>query len=295
MFRIMTISLGLLVLAGCSKDVAQPSNAAPGKEVEHGVPQSRAHGAPGTESQMNQHAKHEMPALHQHSAAESKLVLQNKPDEFRAGQAVELRGTIQNNTEIVKRFDETHEKPLHLIVVRDDLDHFQHIHPEVDAEGQIRVSITFPVGGLYRLYADHKPHGGTAGVATAEVRVAGDVPTAKELVSNVPSRVKTEDIQSEVLISEPQPGGERTLKFSLLDQNGSPITNLQSYLGAMGHLVIISKDGADYVHAHTETVTAPDGKVAFMAHFQKTGIYKAWGQFQREGHVYVVPCVLNLK
>ena len=90
---------------------------------------------------------------------------------------------------------------------------------------------------------------------------------------------------------------ETTVRFHLVDADGKAVADLQPYLGAMGHLVIISADGREYVHAHplSEAKTAPDGAVEFAAHFPKSGIYKAWGQFQRDGSVFTVPFVLTHK
>lgn len=65
-------------------------------------------------------------------------------------------------------------------------------------------------------------------------------------------------------------------------------------MGAMGHLVILSADGKEYVHAHPADGKTAPGVVAFQAHFPKAGLYKGWGQFKRGGQVRVVPFVVNL-
>jgi Cu+-exporting ATPase len=63
----------------------------------------------------------------------------------------------------------------------------------------------------------------------------------------------------------------------------------------MGHLVVIGAKTGEYVHAHPESGTAPDGKVLFAVHFKQPGLYKAWGQFQRQGRVFTVPVVLSVE
>ena len=63
----------------------------------------------------------------------------------------------------------------------------------------------------------------------------------------------------------------------------------------MGHLVVLSADGAQYVHAHPLTEKSPDGKVEFEVHFPGPGIYKAWGQFQRDGKVVTIPAVVKIE
>lgn len=47
------------------------------------------------------------------------------------------------------------------------------------------------------------------------------------------------------------------------------------------------------MHAHAETLTAPDGQVKFAAHIARPGIYKGWGQFQRQGQVFAIPFTLK--
>jgi hypothetical protein len=61
--------------------------------------------------------------------------------------------------------------------------------------------------------------------------------------------------------------------------------DLQPYMGAMGHLVVISADGKQYVHSHTASEKTAANVIAFGVHFGKAGIYKGWGQFLRAGTV----------
>ena len=84
------------------------------------------------------------------------------------------------------------------------------------------------------------------------------------------------------------------ITFTLADSAGKPVTDLQPYLGAMGHLVVISSDGKDYVHAHPIEDAKASGPVAFMAHFPHVGIYKGWGQFRRADVVHDVPFVVKI-
>ena len=88
---------------------------------------------------------------------------------------------------------------------------------------------------------------------------------------------------------------ETSITFALLDDAGAPVNDLQTYLGAMGHLVILSADGRDYVHAHNDAKSAPDGRVRFEAHFPNPGLYKGWGQFRRGEDVSTVPFVIEVK
>ena len=65
-------------------------------------------------------------------------------------------------------------------------------------------------------------------------------------------------------------------------------------MGAMGHLVVLSGDGKEYVHAHPADGKSAPGVVAFQAHFPRAGLYKGWGQFRWKDTVRVVPFVVKV-
>ena len=116
----------------------------------------------------------------------------------------------------------------------------------------------------------------------------------KRFKPDVPGTVKGDGLGARVGVSGVKAGGEGTIRFEIADQAGKPVADLQPYMGAMGHLVVISQDGKRYVHAHPEDDRKAGGNVvAFGAHFPKAGLYKGWGQFKRGGEVRVVPFVLR--
>ena len=225
-----------------------------------------------------------------------KLVVETEPSQPQAGSPTQLVLQIQDEDgKPIQQFDVLHEKLVHLIVVREGLDEFAHLHPEVDASGMITIEFAFPKSGKYRLFADHQPQGKSPGLAAGELVVAGDDKPAAALVPNASNEVAVGEIKAHIAI---KPGDqETTVRFHLVNAAGQAVGDLQPYLGAMGHLVIINADGREYVHAHSlsEAKTAPDGAVEFAAHFPKPGIYKAWGQFQRGGSVFTVPFVMEHK
>lgn len=165
--------------------------------------------------------------------------------------------------------------------MRDGLDQFAHIHPEVDPSGNITATFTFATAGTYRLYADHKPVGRTQATLMAEVNVAGTPPPRPKLVPDAPGRVAVAGVTVDIAIATANAAGTTRITFTLLAGAGKPVADLQPYLGAMGHLVIISADGRQFVHAHPRQEVAADGVVSFDAHFPHPGIYKGWGQFRR--------------
>ncbi len=197
--------------------------------------------------------------------------------------------------ETVKSFEIVHDQKIHLIIVRHGLDQFAHIHPEVDAAGNATVTYTFPTGGNYWLYADHKPTGKEQVTAMVQAKVAGDAPAIPVLTPNVPGEIPGDGLRAKVAVEGVGGGGEATITFDLSDPAGKSVEDLQPYMGAMGHLVVLSSDGKEYVHAHpAEAKPGTSSRVAFQAHIMKPGLYKGWGQFRWKDTVRVVPFVFKV-
>ena len=265
-----------------------------GKKETSPATQSSSH-AEGTQSVKNGqsppggHGQMEMPTPR-------KLVVGTAPAYPRAGAMTKLVLQIQDDDGTpIKRFEMLHEQLIHLILVRDGLDEFAHLHPQVDKMGMITTEFAFPKSGNYRLFADHQPQGKSASVASGELVVAGDDEPAERLMPNASPVVAVGELRAHVTVKSGDQ--EPMVRLHLADAAGRTVDDLQPYLGAMGHLVIISADGSEYLHAHpvNEAQAAPEGVVEFAAHFPKAGIYKAWGQFRRHNSILIVPFVMEHK
>ena len=94
-------------------------------------------------TQHDQHHEHHSGSdQHQHGArAGSELIVTTDPPEPVADRPVTLRLMIHAaDGTMVKDFEVVHEEKVHLVVVREGLDHFAHIHPTVDANGNLTVT-----------------------------------------------------------------------------------------------------------------------------------------------------------
>jgi hypothetical protein len=214
-----------------------------------------------------------------------------------AGRPAELELTIPGASgQPLKDFAVVHDAKVHLILIRDGLDQFAHLHLTPDpATGVMRAKHTFPEGGTYHLFADHQPAGKPAATAAARVKVTGDAPADPPLTPDAPGTVSGDGLTAKVAVEGAKPGGEATVRFELTDAAGQPAADLEQYMGAMGHLVVVSADAARYVHAHpAEGQYGPKNVVAFGATFPQAGTYKGWGQFKRGGQVRVVPFVARI-
>ena len=73
---------------------------------------------------------------------------------------------------------------------------------------------------------------------------------------------------------------------------GQPVTDLQPYLGAFGHTLIVSEDLQDAVHSHPSP--GPESDVSrglggphaiFEGYLPTPGVYRAWTQFFRNNRL----------
>ncbi|MFF2876088.1 hypothetical protein ACFVR2_07155 [Gottfriedia sp. NPDC057991] len=195
----------------------------------------------------------------------------------------------------VKDFELEHEKLMHLIVISKGLSFFEHIHPEYKGDGKFEISPNFPSGGEYKLYADFVPKGESKIVKCSVVNVEGQLSQPVQLVADQKLTKVIDGKEVTLTFDHLMTNMELPMTFTIKDaKTKKPITNLQPYLGAIGHVVAISGDTETYLHVHPmeENTTGPDAK--FMTSFPKKGLYKIWGQFQQNGKVFIVPFSVNV-
>src|SRR5205814_590435 len=165
---------------------------------------------------------------------------------------VRSRDTKQPVTE----FDTVHEKQIHFMVVSADLQNFSHEHPVAGANGRFTLAYTFPTGGEYHLFADVAPKGAGSEILMSPIRVGGAAPVAARGKSLVASLADTAGGVNVALASDPAKlpvGRSLNLSFTLKDAaSGASITDLEPYLGAMAHLMLIHEDGITFVHSHPD-------------------------------------------
>ena len=207
-----------------------------------------------------------------------------------------IRLHMTNNGKPIQDFDINHEKLLHLIIVSKDLSYFNHVHPEYKGKGVFEITNEFPAGGEYRLAADFKPADGSSMTKIEWVKVKGEtvqtgaVTVDDSLEKSVDGKTVTLSFDSQIAA-----GKEVTLRFTVNDENtNQPITDLEPYLGSIGHVVVFSEDGERYLHVHALEDQGSGPEALFETSFPESGVYKIWGQFQKEGEVFTVAFVVHV-
>ncbi|WP_276352120.1 heavy metal translocating P-type ATPase [Cohnella caldifontis] len=218
-------------------------------------------------------------------------------DNAKAGAEATIRIHIQDAAgRPVDEFDIEHEKLMHMIVVSKDLSYFNHIHPEYLGNGDFAVTNVFPSGGDYKLIADYVPAGGGKNVQMEWVHVEGESAAPAAIVPETEFAKVVDGVKITLRNDRFEAGMETELGFHLTDAaTGEPISDLEPYLGAVGHVVVLSRDTEQYLHVHPLDEKAAGPDAAFATEFEDPGVYKIWAQFQREGKVLTVPFVVEVK
>lgn len=224
------------------------------------------------------------------------------PQQIKPGQKTALRFAILHpgTQQQVKDFHIQHEKPFHLFIVSSDLQHFEHLHPTQQTDGSFTIATVFPQAGMYHLLADIFPVGGVAHVVHQTLVTTGFRGNAVELRARLqPDQVTTKTVDGLQITLKTAPekisAAQRTmLRYQLTDaKTGQPVTDLQPYLGAWGHTLILSEDAADYLHSHPLESHLPKSgaspnTIYFETYFPHPGHYRIWSQFQRNNQIITV-------
>ena len=195
-------------------------------------------------------------------------------------------------------------KRQHLIATRDDLGTFAHVHPEPTGRpGELAVWLAFPTAGTYDLHTEFAQQGSMSNILDRHtITVAGPRPTTPAPVVAGPREHVVDGVRV-TLSGRARADATSDLTFSFADaRTGEPVDDLEPYLAAAGHIVVLRADGGDFAHEHAEGETS-DGRPVFAlpgtrfgpeldAHFRfhTAGAYQLWAQFRLgNGHVITVP------
>ncbi|GAB3871005.1 hypothetical protein ACFPIJ_05100 [Dactylosporangium cerinum] len=178
---------------------------------------------------------------------------------------------------VVTGFEPVHEKPLHLIVVRRDLSGFQHVHPDLAADGTWRVPLALTDGGPWRAYADFTATGGPATVLATDL----EVPGVQHSAAPLPAPITTTVVDGYTVRLDLHDG----VSFGV-SLDGRPVTDLQPYLGAAGHLVAIAQQDLAYLHVHPTAPATRGPDVGFAVEGAGSGTHRLYFQFRHRDVVH---------
>lgn len=233
--RVGAFFAGLLVVFAAALGVGNAAGPRPAPAAEHGAGHGEA-------------APVELPAGLQ--VSEEGFTLVPETTRFASPGAQDFRFRILGpDSHAVTAYTPTHERDLHLIVVRRDLTGFQHVHPTLGPDGAWGVALTLADPGTYRVYADFAPAPRTTAlVLDADLFVPGD---QRAVPLPAPAAIASVD-GYDVELAGTLIAGQRSRLTMTVRRGGAPVTDLQPYLGAYGHLVALRAGDLAYLHVHPE-------------------------------------------
>jgi len=212
-----------------------------------------------------------------------RLVLQT--GSLTAGAPVDFRFRIVGPDGVpVTHYTATHEKDLHLIVARRDLTGFQHLHPTRAGDGTWSTGLTVAEAGQYRVFADFQPAG-----RDRPLILGSDVPAAGAYQPRtLPAAARAAEVDGYrvELAGDLQPGTASKLTVRV-SRAGAAVTDLQPYLGAYGHLVVLRQGDLAYLHVHPDDGPIGSGpEVSFYVEVPSAGVYRLFLDFQHTGTIH---------
>ncbi len=244
------------------------------------------------------------------ATADYALSVTTEPRAVKAGQKTRFRIAVRHplTGEPVTQFAEVHDKLFHFFIVSRDMTQFFHEHPVLEKDGSFTIEHVIPAAGHYMLFSDFMPVGGGPQMIATPLVTAGwdgDIASSSPNLKPETSFVKTANgvtVDLQIDPSKVIAGEEADVPIHFEDEKtGAPVKDLQRYLGAFGHAMMLSEDMTEHVHAHPEemlegtAITEGGGPdLTFHALFPKPGNYRIWLQFQRNNVLSTVPFTVRV-
>jgi len=182
-----------------------------------------------------------------------------------------------------QRYEQLHERELHLIVVRRDLSGFQHVHPTRGADGTWSITLDLREGGTWRAFADFAPSGGPAQLTLGvDLQVAG---------AFVPGRTPTAASPADPSLTAAFDRRGDDIDITVR-RDGAPLEP-EPYLGARGHLVALRAGDLAYLHVHPREGGSP--AVRFTAELATAGTYALFFDYQVAGTVRTAATTMEVR
>jgi hypothetical protein len=197
------------------------------------------------------------------------------------------------DTQKIVELETIHEQKIHLIIVSEDLEYFNHLHPTKLINGNYSLQMSLPFGGKYKLYLEYKPEGSTKITDGFNIEAKGT-----EKPKTIFSSEKLFFNYNDISVSLQDPSeiySESELQLSILImKDGRKISSdrLGNYLGEKAHAVLIGLSDFNFLHVHPMVI---NNQLNLHMNIVKSGYYRLWLQFQIDGLLYTADFVLEAK
>jgi len=224
-----------------------------------------------------------------------KLQFNNDLSRIKAGEDFTLSFSPKykyDDSKIVE-LETIHEQKAHLIIVSEDLEYFNHIHPTMVNNSAYSLQMNLPYGGSYKLFIEYKPKDSQKITDGFDLEAEGNE-KPKMIFRSEKLSFNHKDISVSLQgASEIYSGSELQLSI-LIMKDGKKISsgNLDNYLGEKAHAVMIGFSDMELLHIHPMVI---NDTLHLHSNFDNSGIYRLWVQFKIDGVLRTADFVLNVK
>jgi len=150
--------------------------------------------------------------------------------------------------------------------------------------------------GEFLVVADFLPTGGTPqllqrAVVSPGPRKGAPGPVAADSAITMPGGIRAQ------VISGPLPAGQTATVQVVLTrvEDGRPVVDPDPFLGAAAHMLTVSRDLTEAIHAHAPLPDLSASLLQFEVILPKPGSYVSWVQFLWRGTVYTARLALTAR
>lgn len=274
--RSLLLALGLLVLTACSGGDDHGHDHGPDADHSHEADDAHDHG--NDDDHGHDHADGD--DHHDHVATGEPILGFVLPDAPVAGQPFTFSLILSDTEGRPVSADDlatTHDHKLHVLIVDEALEDYQHMHPEIGPDGLYQLTFTPEYARTYQVWADYKltessahdhgeddhshgdddhhdhgddhhaDHGAAITVSEALIVGAetGPVPSSEDVLTATAGGL-TYTLTTDGALT---PGTERLI-VSVKDSSGTPYEALEPIMDAYAHLVGFNAGATAMAHAH---------------------------------------------
>lgn len=283
-----------LTLAACGS--SSDSASMPG--TDHGSESSASSSSTASPSMADMPGLDHMASGNGLSESEDGYRLTSKDSTLPSGKQAAYGFTVTGpDGKAVTDFAVDQTKRMHFYVIRSDLTGFQHVHPNMAADGTWSGDLSSLTAGSWRVFASFTPNTGkgkgTDFVLSRAVKVPGD---AAKTPLPAPATSTQVDGYTVTVKGEPMAGMAHSLTVSI-GKDGKPVTDLEPYLDTYAHLTAFHEGDAALAHLHPTTkVTGDNGgpDLSFHAELPTSGNWRLFLQFQTGGKLHTAALTLRV-
>jgi hypothetical protein len=159
---------------------------------------------------------------------------------------------------------------------------YQRLHPAMQPDGTWKVRLRLDEPGSYRAFVTFRPGTATEPVTLGvDLEVPGQVDPA---AVTQPSGMTQVDGYSVMLDGTVVAGGVARLYATVL-RGEVPVTDLESYLGGTGRLVMLREGDLAFLQVDPVPGTGSGPKITFEASVPTPGYYRVFLDFRHQGEV----------